>query len=165
LVAGRRRPSPPARPSSRTTALASSRLVCAALLAALLAGCTDLPAPSDDSGEGGFGLPQQLAGETYPGTRRELTGELRVAGDRCAYVELDGVERLAVWPAGSELSRPVRLPDATELEHGDLLRVTGAIVRTALLPGGADGYWGNLTSFCAGDVAEGVVIDAVIERR
>ena len=123
--------------------------------------------PGDDPGEaeGGFGLPQQLAGETYPGTRRELTGELRVAADGCAYLEIDGVGRLAVWPAGSELSRPVRLPDATELEHGDTVRVTGAVVPTALLPGGADGYWGNLTAFCAGDVPEVVVVDAVIGSR
>jgi len=131
----------------------------------LLVGCSTFAVPTEEPNEGGFGLPQQLAGETYPGTRRELTGELRVAGDGCAYLEIDGVERLAVWPAGSELSRPVRLPDATELEHGDELRVTGAVAPTALLPGGADGYWGNLTAFCAGDVAEVVVIDAVIESR
>jgi hypothetical protein len=136
-----------------------------ALLTALLAGCAALPLASDDENEGGFGLPQQRANETYPGARRELTGELRVAGDGCAYLEIDGVERLAVWPAGSEVSRPVRLPDATELEHGDVLRVRGAMVPTALLPGGADGYWGNLTAFCAGDVAEVVVVDVVIEGR
>jgi hypothetical protein len=134
-------------------------------LAALLAGCGSLLPASEGEGEGGFGLPRQLAGEPYPGTRRELTGELRVAGDGCAYLEIDGVERLAVWPAGSELSRPVRLPDATELEHGDLLRVTGAIVPAALLPGGADGYWANVSTFCAGDVAEVVVIDAVTGGR
>ena len=131
----------------------------------MLAACSTLPIQTDAPNEGGFGLPQQLAGEVYPGTRRELTGELRVAGDGCAYLELDGVERLAVWPAGSELSRPVRLPDATELEHGDELRVTGAILPVGLLPGGPDGYWGNLTTFCAGDRAEVVVIDAVIEGR
>lgn len=90
---------------------------------------------------------------------------MRVAGNGCAYLEIDGVERLAVWPSGSELSRPVRLPDATELEHGDLVRVIGAVVPVALLPGGADGYWGNLTAFCTGDVAEVVVIDTVIEGR
>jgi len=150
---------------SRTTVLASRSLVSAALLAAFLAGCGSLLPASDADNEGGFGLPQQFAGETYPGTRRELIGELRVAGDGCAYLEIDGVERLAVWPAGSELSRPVRLPDATELEHGDELRVTGAIMPTAMLPGGADGYWGNLTAFCAGDVPEVVVIDAVIGGR
>jgi hypothetical protein len=153
------------RPYSRTTVLASRRLACSALLAAVLAGCSALQSPSGADSEGGFGLPQQLVGETYPGTRRELIGELRVAGDGCAYLEIDGVERLAVWPGGSELSRPVRLADATELEHGDAVRVTAAIVPTDLLPGGAEGYWGNLTAFCAGDVAEVIVIDAVIGGR
>jgi len=116
---------------------------------------------SNDSGEGegGFGLPHQLAGETYPGTRRELTGELRVAENGCANLEVDGVSRLAVWPAGSVLSRPVRLPDETELEHGDTLRVTGAILAAAALPGGTDGYWGSFTAFC--DADEVIVIDSV----
>jgi hypothetical protein len=144
--------------SSRTTALASSRLAVAALVL-LLAGCGLLPPASEGEAEGGFGLPQQLPAEDYPGTRRELTGELRVAANGCANVEIDGVSRLAVWPAGSVLSRPVRLPDGTELEHADLLRVTGAILASAALPGGADGYWGSLTAFC--EAAEVVVIDSV----
>jgi hypothetical protein len=58
------------------------------------------------------------------------------------------------------LSRPVRLPDGTELEHGDLIRVVGAILASPALPGGADGgYWGSLTAFC--EAAEVVVIDSV----
>jgi hypothetical protein len=108
----------------------------------------------------GFGLPQQRPDEVYPGTRRELTGELRVAANGCAMLDMDGVPRMAVWPAGSELSRPARLPDGTELEHGDVLQVTGAIVDAAALPGGAEGgYWGSLTTFC--DADEVVVIDSV----
>ena len=82
-----------------------------------------------------------------------------MAGSGCANLEIDGVSRLAVWPAGSVLSRPVRLPDETELEHGDVLRVTGAVLGAAALPGGADGYWGSLTAFC--DADEVVVIDSV----
>ena len=82
----------------------------------------------------------------------------------CAMLELDGVSRLAVWPAGSETSRPVRLPDGTELAHGDVLRVTGAIVDAAALPGGADGgYWGSLTAYC--DADQVVVIDSVSGAR
>ena len=118
--------------------------------------------PSSEA-EGGFGLPQQRPNEEYPGTLRELTGELRVAGNGCANLEIDGVSRLAVWPAGSALSRPVRLPGGTELEHGDDLRVTAAILASAALPGGPDGYWGSLTAFC--DTDEVIVIDAVTEHR
>ena len=144
------------------TALASSRLAVVAL-AVLLAGCGPLQPASDGEAEGGFGLPQQLSGEVYPGTRRELTGELRVAANGCANLEIDGVSRLAVWPAGSELSRPVRLPDGTELEHGDEVRLTGAILPVAELPGGPDGYWGSLTGFCGTD--EAIVIDSVTGGR
>ena len=105
-------------------------------------------------------MPQQRPDEVYLGARRDLTGELRVAANGCAMLEIDGVSRMAVWPAGSELSRPVRLPDETELEHGDVLRVTGAFVDATALPGGADGgYWGSLTAFCGAD--EVVVIDSV----
>ena len=86
-----------------------------------------------------------------------------MASNGCANLEIDGVSRLAIWPAGSVLSRPVRDPDGTELEHGDLLRVTGAILDTGALAGGADGYWGSLTAFCASD--EVVVIDSVIGVR
>ena len=86
-----------------------------------------------------------------------------MAANGCANLEIDGVSRMAVWPAGSELSRPVRLPDGTELEHGDELRLTGTILRAVDLPGGADGYWGSVTGFCETD--EVVVIDSVIGGR
>ena len=140
--------------------LASSRLAVAALLI-VVSGCGVLQ-PAGEA-EGGPGLPQQRPTEEYPGTRRELTGELRVAADGCAFLEVDGVPLLAIWPAGSELSRPVRLPDGTELEHGDELRVTAAVLATGALPGGPDGYWGSVTMFC--DTDEVIVIDAVTEHR
>ena len=112
-----------------------------------------------------MGLPQQLDGETYPGERRELLADLELSPEGCAYAVTDGVARLAIWPAGSALSNPVRLPDGTELADGDPLRGTAAVVPFAALPGGADGYWGMVTGFCTGNEAEAIVFDSVNAGR
>jgi hypothetical protein len=110
-----------------------------------------------------MGLPQQLEGEVYPGVRREWSGELTNAANGCDYLVIDGVARLAIWPRGSTLSNPVRLPDGTELADGDQVRGTGSILAAKDLPGGraANGYWAHVTGFCTGDVPEVIVLDEV----
>ena len=108
-----------------------------------------------------MGLPQQLDGETYPGPRRELVGDLSVASNGCTYLVTDGMARLVVWPRGSSLSDPVRLRDGTELHDGEAIRGTGTILRIDGLPGDADGYWAHVTGFCSGDAPEVVVLDEV----
>ena len=120
-------------------------------------GCASLGTPG--AAQGGMGLPQQLDGEVYPGRRVELVGEVAVASNGCVYLVADGVARLAIWPRGSSLSDPVRLPDGTELGEGDLVTGSGAVMETRSLPGDANGYWAHVTGFCGGDVPEVAVLD------
>ena len=127
---------------------------------AAIAGCEAAP-PAD----GGMGLPQQLAGEHYPGARRHIDGILRVGAEGCAYLAEARETRLAIWPAGSELSAPVRLPDGTELADGAALEATGTTMAAGALPGGPDGYWAMVTGFCDAGMDEVVVLDRVSVRR
>lgn len=111
-----------------------------------------------------MGLPQQLPGEHYPGRPAELTGTLHVADDGCVYL-LDAAMRLVIWPSGSALSTPVRLPGGTELSDGDRLRGSGKLVPVGSLPGGADGYWAHVTGFCDDGADEIAVFDEVSADR
>lgn len=111
-----------------------------------------------------MGLPTQLAGETYPGPRRELTGSIEVAENGCVYFSDGGVQRLAVFPRGSELSSPVRLPDGSELADGEAVRAIGSLVAADAMPGGPDGYWAMVTGYCSGSAAEVAVLDEVVSE-
>ena len=121
--------------------------------------------PESTEGQGGMGLPQQLPGETYAGPRAEITGDLFVADDGCAYVTDGDALRLVIWPAGSRLSNPARLPDGTELRDGDAISGRARIVRIEALPGGRDGYWAHVTGFCDDGEDEVVVFDDVSADR
>ena len=112
-----------------------------------------------------MGLPQQLPGETYPGDEALFEGALRVADDGCAYLTGPSGARLIIWPAGSALSQPARLPDGTELRDGDRLRARGRVVPVADLPGGRDGYWAHVTGFCDAGAGEVAVFDSVSADR
>ncbi len=112
-----------------------------------------------------MGLPQQLPGETYPGARRPVEGAVRVGPEGCAYLVQGRDTRLAIWPAGSELSGPVRLPDGTELSDGARVEGTGATMAADALPGGPDGYWAMVTGFCDAGLGEVVVLDRVSAGR
>lgn len=112
-----------------------------------------------------MGLPRQLDGERYPGTRGQIDAEVRVADNGCANVVVDGRELLAIWPRGSELSQPVRLPDGTELADGDRFEGVGTVMEARALPGGPDGYWAMVTGFCTGDAPQVVVFDEVSGPR
>lgn len=125
--------------------------------------CGPLGEPTD--AQGGMGLPQQLPGESYRGRAAEVTGEVMVGDDGCAYLADGESVRLVIWPAGSELSTPVRLPDGTELRDGDGVGGSARVVRVDALPGGPDGYWAHVTGFCDAGADEVVVFDAVSATR
>ena len=127
----------------------------------LATGCTG----GDEEALGGPGLPQQIQGETYPGPRQELTGAIELASNGCVNLVTDAGPRMVIWPAGSELAGPVRLPDGTPLADGDRIRGTGAKVRVDALAGGADGYWGSVIGFCDPDAREVIVFDDVHQDR
>jgi len=110
---------------------------------------------------GGPGLPQQLPGETYPGARQELAAAIELARNGCVNLVTDDGSRMVIWPAGSELADPVRLPDGTRLTDGDRIRGTGAIVPVNALAGGPDGYWDSIIGFCDPDARDVVVFDEV----
>ena len=112
-----------------------------------------------------MGLPQQLAGETYPGVRRPVDGVVRVGSEGCAYLVEGRETRLAIWPTGSELAEPVRLPEGTELTDGVTIDGTGTTMAADALPGGPDGYWAMVTAFCDAGLDEVVVLDRVSAGR
>ncbi len=112
-----------------------------------------------------MGLPVQLPGESYPGERARLATRLVVGEEGCAYVSVDGQRLVGIWPAGSQWSGPVRLPDGNELVDGDELIGTATVVGFEELPGGPDGWWAHVTGFCAGDAPRAVVFDEVSEAR
>lgn len=134
----------------------------------MLAACSFLsPSPSaapTDEALGGMGVPQQFEGETYPGPAATVAGTVWVAEDGCVYL-IDDRPRLIVWPSGSQLSDPVRLPDGTELADGDEVTLEGRLVLAADLPGGADGYWGMVTGFCDAGGDQVLVADRVTPDR
>ena len=134
------------------------------VIAAILAGCAH-PISTPGPGQGGMGLPQQLEGEHYPGIRQPVRGELLVAQNGCVHHAIDGTEMLVVWPRGSSLSDPVRLPDGTELADGTAVEGVGTIIPADRLPGDANGYWAHVTGFCTGDQPMVVVLDEVSEVR
>lgn len=130
----------------------------ASVLAVLLAtACTS----SDDEALGGPGLPQQLPGERYPGTRQALAGEVELLENGCVNVATDEGSWMVIWPAGSDLGDPVLLPNGTSLADGDRIEGTGALMPVNALAGGADGYWASVIGFCDPDAREIVVFDEV----
>lgn len=112
-----------------------------------------------------MGLPTKLPDERYLGTTTPFSAELTVAQDGCAYLDFGRGRMVAIWPAGSELSEPARLADGTELAPGDIVQGIGTVVEFEALPDWPDGYWGFVTGFCQGDVAEALVVDEVSEVR
>lgn len=132
----------------------------------LLAGCTVVqPVPvQTDQGRGGIGIPQQLEGEAYPGRIVALRGMVWIGDDGCVYL-LEDQPRLIVWPAGSELSNPVRLPDGTELHDGDEVTLDGRLALSGDLPGGSDGYWAHVTGFCDAGSDQVVVVSRITRGR
>ena len=130
----------------------------------MLAACNVLvPHATPVSDQGGMGLPVKIDGEKYNGEPIPFSAELTVGDDGCAYLDFNRGDMLAIWPTGSELSAPVRLPDGTELVAGNIVRGLGTVVAFGALPGQPDGYWGFVTGFCAGEVPQALVVDEVSE--
>jgi hypothetical protein len=115
--------------------------------------------------EGGMGLPVRIEGEAYDGERLPIAAEVQVGDDGCAYLDFGRGAMLAIWPAGSSLSDPVRLPDGTEVSEGDVVEGLATVVPFGALPGGADGWWAHVTGFCTGDAPRAVVMDEISEVR
>lgn len=143
-----------------------ARLAFALLLGATAAAAcgptttTGLAGPTAEAGLGGPGLPQQLAGERYPGARRVLAGTVELADNGCVNVVLDGRSLFAIWPAGSALDDVVRLPDGQVLADGDRVTGSGALSPVAPLVADPGGYWANVIGFCDPDADVLVVFDS-----
>lgn len=111
--------------------------------------------------EGGIGLPAKIDGERYAGEAVPFAAELSVGDEGCVYLDFGEGRMLAIWPTGSDLSDPVRLPDGTEARAGDIVEGVGTLVAFGALPGGVDGYWSHVAGFCRGDVPRALVVDQV----
>lgn len=131
--------------------------------AVLLVGCSGDSGSSDN--KGGGPLPNQRAGETYPGARAEVAGQVLLTGNGCLYVVVDGVRRFAVWPAGAVQDKDdataVRLVDGPQIRPGDSVNGSAALMPAGDLAGMPDGYWGQQVTFCAPEDAEVLVLDTV----
>lgn len=114
--------------------------------------------------EGGSGAPSQAPGEFDFGPGRPVTGELRIADNGCWYADISGEERLVVLPVGFEQSPETgaELIDSTgtTFRDGDRFDAVGSMVPGDLVPGGADGKWGNYMAFCEPEMVELAVFDS-----
>lgn len=137
---------------------ARARAAVALAVALAVAGC-GLGMPGEGEGEGGLGLPQQLPGETYPGERRQITGQLEITDVGCLHVVVDGESHFVIWPGGAELADAVRLPSGEELRPGDTVLGTGALTPVAPLTAEGDGYWAHAIGFCAPEADRVLVFD------
>ena len=127
------------------------RLLPALLLATLLAACGSASA-------NGPSVPQFVVGEEYPGTPSTLGGTTHLAGNGCWHLTmLDNVAMIA-FPTGAELGKNgyiVDLPGGASVPAGAVIAGAATLVPAEQLAGGADGYWGSITSYCD---AERVVV-------
>lgn len=134
-------------------------------LAAAIGGCAWVdPVPTEEA-LGGMGLPTWSEEETYVGESIPFAAEVVVADNGCAYAEFGRGEMVALWPPGSTLSAPARLPDGTEVVDGAIVEGIGLLVPFGALPGGADGYWAHVTGFCHGDVPRALLLREVSAVR
>ena len=121
-----------------------------------LAACT-----ADGEALGGFGVPAQLAGETYPGPRRAIASVLEGDDVGCLEAAVDGAPRFVIWPAGARLDHGVRLADGTILRPGDPFDRVGALTPIEPLAADPNGFWASLIGFCAPASREALVLDEV----
>ncbi len=139
---------------------------CGGELSGSAEGSTSIPTEptTTESNEGGFGAPSQMPGEFDFGPGRPVNGELRLADSGCWYADISGQERLVVLPVGFEQSpeTAAELIDSTGTTFGDGDRfdAVGSMVPGDLVPGGADGKWGNYVVFCQPDIVELAVFDS-----
>lgn len=138
-----------------------ARMLCGAgvlAVALLVVGCG---AGQEGEGEAGMGLPQQLDGQTYPGTRSKVTGETVVADNGCFLVRSDGIERLAIWPRGSRDDGAVLYtPAGEQVGQGTQIHGVGTVLAVSHLVA-MDGYWDHVTGFCVPGAEDVLVLDEV----
>jgi hypothetical protein len=108
----------------------------------------------------GLGLPVPIAGESYPGERKDVTGVLEVASNGCLQLGVDGQRYFVIWPTGSMLDDRVRLPNGQVVREGQTVTGTGALTPSAPLVAQRDSYWASAIGFCAPDATEVLVLDS-----
>lgn len=129
-------------------------------------GSTSIPTEptTTEDNTGGFGAPSQAPGEFDFGPGKPVNGELLLAENGCWYADISGQERLVVLPVGFEQNPEAgdELLDSsgTVFRGGDRFDAVGSMVPEAVIPGGADGKWGNYMAFCQPDMPELAVFDS-----
>lgn len=116
--------------------------------------------------DGGFGAPSQTAGEFGDDySPYTVTGTLQLADTGCWYIELNGVERLLVFPEGFSFaeSDTTTIVDAESVEFhtGDAIDGVTTFRHESTLPGGTAGKWGNYLTFCDPSIRELAVFDTM----
>ena len=133
-------------------------------------GSTSIPTEPTTTGsnEGGFGAPSQMPGEFDFGPGKPVNGELRLAENGCWYADISGQERLVVLPVGFQQSPETgeELIDSTgaAFRDGDRFDAIGSMVPGDLVPGGADGKWGDYMAFCHPSMAELAIFDSLVHE-
>ncbi|WP_144268221.1 hypothetical protein [Demequina sp. NBRC 110055] len=119
--------------------------------------------------QAGFGVPRQPDDAPIEGERTDISGVVRVRGNDCVDLEVDGLQRWAVWPADSGAVDGGAMPelDGVAVDAGDGITGTGALVTADALPDwGGDGYFAAFGGFCDADKVGVVVLDhATISPR
>lgn len=136
---------------------------------ALLAACgsgspSEGDGPADD--EGGMGVPQQFATETFPGVRRAVEVRVHVADNGCFLAVLGSApdRHLVVWPEGTVQGPSgdrLQLPGGTPVTDGELLTGQGTLMPVRRLHGfGGDSYWDYAVGFCTPGASDVLVLDS-----
>lgn len=112
---------------------------------------------------GGPGIPQAQDAESFPGERREVTGEVLATNEGCVFVVVSGVEYFAIWPSGSDgpddSGRLLLLPDGDAVRDGDSIVGVGALTPVRPLVADRNGYWASVIGYCAPDIETAMVLD------
>jgi len=120
-------------------------------------------APS--SNVGGDALPVQQPGEDYDIDPAPLSGTVILAPNGCWYADVGDGPRILMFPAGYTQDAVdgsiMCSPDGTAITDGVVFDGAGEMVRTANIPGGPDGYWGNYLSFCQPELDGVVILDSL----
>lgn len=97
-------------------------------------------------------MPERRSGESYPGERMEINGEVTAADNGCVFVAVDGDAVFAIWPSGSEgpddSGSRLRLPNGESVREGDSIVGIGVLTPTEPLISDRNGYWANVIGYC-----------------
>ena len=129
---------------------------------------TTTEVPTTQGNEGGFGAPSQSPGEFQLGTGKPVMGTLNLEENGCWYAEINGTERLAVFPPGFEQS-PEDGGELIDVEgavygDGDRFDASGSVLRGTEIPRRDGGRWDNYMNFCQPDLDELIVFDSLVHE-